>query len=585
MEAFRVTFDAISKRSQENANKRAPQHICWLKSPRVLHAFDVCDQKDPISGEALSAQVFQCIFGMEGSPVAEGILTEWAAATKVKRENLLLRAFTRDQNGVNNAVDKTLPEITENATGTTEFVIAPATSWQSATKGLIGAMKATDSALDEWMRQQGPAKNYLNPKHIANVEARCFYFVSTLTRAVARKGIGGKLDIAFVARANALLFSRLGDLAAKLEYETLNARIDPSKWNYLQARHEQAEAQAKMVEARKTSQQRYAYRVAQRAKAELEHAAVDLIRDAQCKAKLHIAMGAKSLGWGALLDGLEESARQHRNYEEEAEALAKKRGFGQQGTTAVSPTNNYHHIRIGASLAAIESLALFSKISGLNNAEFKLAAAEIFASATSVAAIVTDMMYTYTKSVRELPHFAAIDGINQGADIVRGGFKITAGLLAATAGGFTAWNDWRKSYKQEDPVIKAIYRVRSVHGLISSGVSLVIAYSYTAPLLKHLAAMNGRSSLARLFLLKGQKGAKWLSRRVIFLRIAAWLGWIGVAITIVDLSYAAYRSYVDHTAVTRWLNRCTFRRQKNYRGFATVNEELEEFHLALHPPH
>ena len=78
-------------------------------------------------------------------------------------------------------------------------------------------------------------------------------------------------------------------MATKLEHDTLNARIDPSKWDDIKQRYRQAEAQAKAVEARKTSQQRYYFRIAQRAKAALENAAVDLVADAQCKAKLHIA--------------------------------------------------------------------------------------------------------------------------------------------------------------------------------------------------------------------------------------------------------------------------------------------------------
>ena len=252
MEKFSAKVTELSQKCNSTANSRAAQHISWLKSARVLHAFDVCDQDDPISGEALSAHVFQCIFGMEGSAEAEGVLTEWATATQVKRENLLLRAFTRDQTGVKKEADKTLAEMTEQVAGTTEFTVMPATRWQSAIKGFVSAVKSTDSALDEWMRYQGQSKNYLNPKHIANVEARCFYFVSTLTRAVARKGIGGKIDRVLVARANALLISRLGDLATKLEHDTLNARIDPSKWDDIKQRYRQAEAQAKAVDERKT---------------------------------------------------------------------------------------------------------------------------------------------------------------------------------------------------------------------------------------------------------------------------------------------------------------------------------------------
>jgi hypothetical protein len=580
MERFDAEVKDISRKCTSTANSRAAQHILWLKSARVLHAFDVCDQEDPVSGEALSAHVFQCIFGMEGSAEAEGVLTEWATATKVKRENLLLRAFTRDQTGVKKEADKTLAEMTEQAAGTTEFAVMPATRWQTAIKGFVSASKSTDSALDEWMRQQGQSKNYLNPKHIANVEARCFYFVSTLTRAVARKGIGGKIDMAFVARANALLISRLGDLATKLEHDTLNSRIDPSKWDDIKQRYRQAEAQAKAVDARKTSQQRYYYRLAQRAKAALEKSAIDLIADAQCKAKLHIADGAKNLGWRSLQMQLEESAKQHKNYENASKALAGKRIPAEKIPTVSSPTNNYHQVRLGGALAGIETLALLSKIASLKEVGLNMATAEVFASAMSVSAVLTDMMYTYTKSVRELPKYAAIEGIKNGADIVRGSFKLAAGLLASLSGGFTAYSDLSKIKKETDPVVQAILFSRSMAGIGSTGTGILITYSYCGPLLNHLAEKQGRSLLVANGYKFLAKGGEILSQRVLLLRVAAWLGWVGVVITVVDLSYAGYRWTVDYTAIIRWLNCCTFRKMKTNGNFSTLNEELKEFDKA-----
>jgi hypothetical protein len=583
LDKFAAKVKEISQNCSAIANSRAAQHINWLRSPRVLHAFDVCDQEDPISGEALSAQVFQCIFGMEGSTAAEGVLTEWATATHIKRENLLLRAFTRDQNGVKKEADKTMAEITEQFTGTTEYTVMPVTRWQTAIKGLVSACKSTDSALDEWMRQQGQSQNYLNPKHIANVEARCFYFVSTLTRGVARKGIGGKIDMAFVARANARLVSRLGDLAAKLEYDTLSAKIDPSTWDDIKQKHKRAEVQAKAAEARKTAQQRSAYRSAQRAKTSLENAAIDLIADAQCKAKLHIADGAKSLGWSGLQTQLEESAKRHRNYEGAAKALAGKTRPSERVPSVASPTNNYHQARLGGALAGIETLALLSKISSFKDQDFKIATAEIVASAASVAAIVTDMMYVYTKSVRELPKYAVIDGIKNGADIVRGGFKLTAGLLAASAGGITALLDWHKAEKEVDSLRKAILYTRSLHGVGSTVFGALAAYSYCGPYLTHLAAKKDSSTFLSNRLKTGAKYANKLKNRVSLLRYVAWLGWIGVVITVVDLGCAGYRWYVDYTKITRWLSRCTFRLVKTNTGFSTANEELETFINAKNP--
>lgn len=583
MERFMSRMNAISHNTQGAVARRSQQHLHWLKSARLLQAFDVCDQHDPISGEALSAQVFQCIFGMEGSPQAEGVLVDWATATGIKRENLLLRAFTRDQNGVKKEADKALTEVTEQVTGTTEYSVMPATSWHKAIKGLVSAVKSTDSALDEWMRNQGQSANYLNPKHIANVEARCFYFISTLTRSVVRKGVGGRLENAVVVRANALMASYLGDLALELEYKHLNNQIQPEKWKDLKAKHATAEMQAKAAAERKSSQQKRAYRKALRAKAELQNAAISLVVDAQLKAKLQIANAAKTLGWAELQTQLEASAEEHLGFKRTADELKSKPVPHGKVPAYPSPTNNYHQVRLGGVLAGIESLALLGKFHSLKEFGFNLASAEIFASACSLGSTLSDMMYAYTKSVRELPKYAAFDGVNKGGDIVRGGFKVTAGLLASIAGAITAWSDFAAIHKERDPFQRAILSARFLSGSASSVTGAIAAYSYSGPFLQHLASKKGRSPPSKRTLQTLSRYAIKISNRVTLLRIVAYLGWIGVAITVVDLAYAGYRWYVDYTAVTRWLSRCTFREVKTNKGFATQKEELSEFEKAQYP--
>lgn len=582
MSSFIQAMQKASEQSRTWAAERTPDHLAWLKAARVLDAFDIYDQKDEKSGEALRAQAVGCIFGMEGSPEAEGILTEWATATSIKRENLLLRAFTRDQESVNKEADKTLAEVSALVAGMTEMSTLPATSWQKATKGLVSACKSTDSALDEWMRYQSQSKNYLNPKHIANVEARIFYLVSTLTRAVARKGMGGKLEAAVAARANALMYAWLGDLAQHIEFKALDASIDPAKWTDLKMKYINADTQAKASADRRTAQQRRAYRQAQRAKAALQNAAIDLISDAQLKAKLQISQGAKALGWNDIQVQLEESAKQHNNYKSAAAELEKKETLhSKRVPDTPSPTNNYHHVRIGAVMAGIESLSLLTKIPKLKGMDIALA--EVAASACSLGSILLDMMYAYTKSVRELTKYAAIKGVKDGADIVRGGFKIGAGMLAAFAGLITAYLDLNAMEKEKDPIQRAILTARFLGGSGSSFFGALAAYSYSGPLLEHLAGKKGRSITLKRFFNIASEGAVALSKRVLLLRIVAWLGWVGVVITVADLAYAGYRWYMDVTALRRWFSRCVFRGNKSNQAYADVKEELKEFAKAQHP--
>jgi hypothetical protein len=193
------------------------------------------------------------------------------------------------------------------------------------------------------------------------------------------------------------------------------------------------------------------------------------------------------------------------------------------------------------------------------------------------------MMYAYTKSVRELPNYIAFNGINRGADIVRGGFKFRAGSLACLAGTITVIVDLKKALKEQDPLLQSILYARSFHGTVTTVYGGLTAYSYAGPLLEHLSQKYAHSPFVSKRLAIGGHWATALSERVSLLRTVAWLGWIGVLITVADLAIAGYHLYVDYTAVERWLARCTFRKTKANIGFSTANEELEVLKKAYQP--
>lgn len=583
MKRFNDALNLVSRTARDNADVRAPQHIRWLQSKRLLNAFDLYDQKFVPSGEAMLAHVVGCIFGMDGSPKAETVLTEWATATSIKRENLFLRAFTRNQDAVKKAADAAFAEVTQAVAGLDEFAPVPATSWQKATKGLVSAIKSTDSALDEWMRDQKQSLNYLDPKHIANIEARFFYLVSTLTRSVARKGIGGKIELAVVGRANALLQAFLGDLAEQIEYNTLVLKIKPDEWDDLKRQYQDADELEKKSAERKSALERRAHRKAKRAKVSLERAGIDLISDAQLKAKLQIAQGAGKLGWSQLQSQLQASAEQHANFKKVFDNLKSENQYRNRIPNQSSPTNNYHQARLGGVLAGIETIALLGKIGGLKKIGWNIATAEVLASALSLSSITLDMMYAFTKSVRERPHYTVVTGVEKGADIVRGGFKLTAGLLASMAGILTAVVDFSNMEKEKDPVQYAILSLRAASGVASALSGAVAAFSYAGPFLVHLAAKRGGSHAASGFLRWSGQGAMKLTGKVTILRLVAWFGWVGVAITVIDLSYAGYRWYMDVIALERWFSRCVFRRDRSNTPYKDEKDELLELAKAQHP--
>jgi hypothetical protein len=586
---FNDKLKELSKTARIQADERAPQHMKWLESKQVLDAFDVYDQCSAPSGEALRGHVVGCIFGMEGSEKAEAVLTEWASATKIERKNLLMRAFTRDQDAVKKEADKSLAEVTSMVAGMSTMSAWPSTKFDKAIKGMVSAVKSTDSALDEWMRNQGQSKNYLNPKHLANAEARFFYLVSIFTRSVARKSIGGKFEMALAARANALMFACMGDLASTIESKTLMNNIDPSKWEDLKKKHADAEALAKAQAGRTDALSKKAMRQAKKAKVALQTAYLELVSDAQLKAKVQLSQGAKSLGWSELQKQLETSAQEHADYKKSADNLKKTESIAKERIPDnPSPTNNYHQIRIGAVLASIETISLLSKAWDVKEKGWDLAGLDLTSSACSLGSILLDMMYAHTKSVRELPQFGqAFVGVDKAGDIVRGGFKLAAGLLAAFAGTITAYLDWQKIDKEKDSTQKAVLWIRTASSAVSSFSGFLAAFSYSGPLLEYAAFKMAAGRFINRRLATGALGlsmvAEGLAARVLLLRVVAWLGWVGVAVTVVDIVYAGYRSYMDSTALERWCKRSVFRKDKNEKPFNDAKEELKELVKAQHP--
>lgn len=582
MDTFINTMRQHNQAATAQAAARAGSHLNWISSDKLINAFDLYDRNDPIQGEAMRGQAVSCFFGMEGTPDTEKLLTNWANAAHIDRKNLFQRAMLRNQNHLEEEAKKAYGEINTLVSGMTLQSSMPSTSWQKATKGLVDAMKKTDSALDEWMRNQDQSKNYLNPKHIANVEARFFYLISNITRSVTRAGMGSALEKKVLVGANMLMQACVGDLAEELEYNNLSANIDKKKWADIEQRYKTAEAQAQANADRKTAQKKRAFRRANLMKQNLQYAAVDLITDAQLKVKLQLAQRAKQLGMGSLQASLEASAQQHQNYKDAAEAL-KKNNPNRRVPDVPSPTNNYHQVRLGAVIAGLETLSLISKIGEANEKGWDLLKWELIASTCSLGSVLLDMVYAFTKSVRELPKYAMIPGVDKGADIVRGGFKLAAGLFAAVAGGITVSLDYGKTKTEKDPMMIVLLWMK----VFSGGGNLIFgslaAYSYAGPFLTRCAEKTGRAARLSQFFGKAAKWSDALKLRVGLLRAVAWLGWVGLAITIADLAYAGYRAYMDATAVQRWFGRCVFRKNRSNAPYKDLKEELKEFAKAQHP--
>lgn len=119
-----------------------------MVSESLLDALDAYDQKDLQSGCAFKAHVATMLFGMEGAEAGARQLDDWIKKPDYERKNLFIRGLYSNQLEAKAKHE----ELKKAATDLTAVGI-------KAMKGTIDFLKKTDSAWDEWARNQGIDKN------------------------------------------------------------------------------------------------------------------------------------------------------------------------------------------------------------------------------------------------------------------------------------------------------------------------------------------------------------------------------------------------------------------------------------------
>lgn len=436
-----------------------------------MEAFETYDSKTQSSGYGFAIESAICSFGLSGCSVGADKIDAWVQAESIERKNLYMRGYYHNQKELIDAAKQAYTDIRAAASTVTAASEITAGTMLKATKGLIDGFKKTDSAFDEWARNQKQefSEKWVKPailgkttKQQLGLELIIFHKVSEITRTVFRKGLGGAGDVFLIARLSGILYSRLGSVAEKLRYDELMLKIDKSKLASGYKGRDSGRNQE--IAERKTSG-----KAASQIKGELAHSLEDLVADAQKKNKLSIR--------------LEDMV----------------------GSDKKQVTNNYHQTRLGVILASIELIGLGEKISHAH-ANWK-SYLEIGGSVSAVLGIVCDIYYSAAKSIREIEPYKSIQAVNKAGDIVRGGFKLGAGAFGTIAGACTAILDFRRAREgwksnHGDITLTAVYAIRAATGFVSAGLTMYAAISYTEPLFAHLANGYAKHQL-RYRLLRG----------------------------------------------------------------------------------
>ncbi len=523
MERFYVTLKAHIANASDTVEARAAQHLRWFESDRLVSAFDTFDPTDSRSGLSFAVHAALCTYGIAGCKAAEDKLDAWIKAPSVERRNLYMRGVYYNQDDLIAAAILANAEITSAVASVDHAsAIGPAMVLR-AVKGLVDGFKKIDSAFDEWVRNQGQD---FSRKWSKGYEVVLYHKASDMTRAVFRTGLGGTFDKIVTARISGLLYARLGGVTASIAFDEILLTIPKEKI----ATHQRERTERRAEQRRTDKASTKATKVASQVEGSLEV----LIADAQAKAN-------------------------------------KKLTLGQLQGNASPSTNNYHQTRLGVVLGCIEMIALGEKLTHFDNDTKGWL--EVGGSVMAVGSIVLDTYYSAAKAIREIEPYKSVNAINKGADIVRGGFKLGAGVLGMGAGLCGAYLDYQKLKTTDDKTLKMIYGARSFTGFVSAGLTILAAYSYTGPLLAHAAKGYAKHSLRYRALSAFGDVASVLAKRVRLLVWVARWSWAGLALTVFEIGYL----YFKDNELQDWCDKCVFRKDKTYKNWAGREVKADHF--------
>jgi hypothetical protein len=567
------------------AQQRVADHKEWITSERLVLAFDTFDRKNVGSGFAFTLEHSVLTMGMVGVKKSAELVDKWINVDKIERDNLYMRAYTFNQDYLQEETNQALGELKSTLGPVDDVSNVSVAAWVGLSKRMVDTFKKLDSAWDEWLRdgrvkavhtkeleqlkdlspaQKTEFKNL--SKFHRSAEGVVLKYFSEFTQNVSRRSTKGLLDKGIMGAAALMLYPRIGPLAQQLgtagapTIRDLLLHVAPDKLadGY---KKRSAARNLEMAERRASSTvDANARKVATNISTNLDDSIEELVKDAQKKGKVKIATSMEQLEkeLAALDDGKRPS------------------------------TNNYNQARIGGALMAIEALALANKYRHFD--ETLKARAEITASIMSLVSIGADMMYAVAKSLREIEPIKGIPNINKAADIVRGGFKITAGTLATAAGGIGALLDLSAGMDEsakanQNNFLIGVYYSRGGIGGISSGLGFIAAFSYCEPLLMRLGATAGRFSVGIMpYMAQGANIAAGLAlRRTLWLIRVARFNMIGLGITALEI---IYRCFFMDNELQDWCDTCTFRKDKSTTGlfkptpFADTKKELDALYKA-----
>lgn len=198
---------------------------------------------------------------------------------------------------------------------------------------------------------------------------------------------------------------------------------------------------------------------------------------------------------------------------------------------------------------------------------------EVGGSILAVGGIVLDTYYSAAKSIREIKPYSSVKAIKDGADIVRGGFKLGAGVFGAGTGLCSALLDLMKATDGKERSLTWLYGVRAATGFASAAPTAIAAFSYCNPLLMRVAKGYAAHSTRYRLLTSAAAVAGRLAARVRLLVWVARFNWIGLGLTAVEIGYV----FIKDDELQDWCEKSVFRKEKVQRSWLGVQSASARF--------
>jgi hypothetical protein len=566
MDAFEKRYLDAADKAMALANERADDHLKWLRDERLLAAFDALyDKANNASGWHFQYQASMCMAGMSGVKKCEELIDKWLQAPSIERDNLYMRSYVMNQESLRLAANEAFKEATALAANVKHPAEFNGVALHKAFQKFASTLKSSDSAWDEYARN--PAQGRSAGMH-KTFEGRRLYQLSEFTRSICRAGIGS-LEMGIVARLGSLLHLATGAIAEKIRMHELMFRVDTENPFH------PGDKGAKRGTVATTSLQ----------EAKDRHATGMTESDARAIAAKEAAAGKS----GSM--ELMHAARE--KHEQRVAGLRLTIDEAVKQANEPGGTNNYHQVRMGVTLAGLEVVALFFYVKDLREKGYTGIGQEetlrVLASGMSLSAMMLDTVYAHAKSVREIAPNAALKG---SGDIVRGGFKVAAGFMAAGAGGIGVWLDATKliaASKGDSRPEVVLSWLKLGSSFLSASFGFVAAVSYAAPTLQRIALVTETNVKVLSPLLRAiqmtlggtSEAALWLSKRVALLTWVARFNWAGFAVMLGEGTYWVYLR-LQPSAFEVWCTRSQFAKKATKAApFGSGDEELKALAAAV----